>query len=521
MALELVNSGPKMDWTMDTKIYDRYLQWKYSVELIFSSALSKATPAEKSSYIRLWMGPEAMPLIQKWTSTGKIDFSTPEEIPGASGRARVPLSNGFIIQTFWDLLEEELKPKGNKLISILELLSDKSKQGSKPLNEWLSYVYNLVETCNYGVSRDRIIRDILFKGCASSKAKDTIIRRGDQISLADVIEILQTEDATNNTHETIKEIDSTPVASVHYASYENNKKSKKKHHSTEQNTNSNNSTKSSKSCFRCGKPYFKGHDAECKAVGATCNECFKTGHFQIVCGSLGRLPRNVQKPNSTDRKATHYISGAPAQAPVGFYNEQGNWVAEPPRPSPSSIKTVHSLSVVQPTPVIQDIQDIQPEVNAETSLTQGMAQSQNFLSESSKTFSPSGDTFSNRTGSKLQAFPTRKQPMRQILSNSSSSPVLQASLQSPRDQDIQNSTEVSVTSFRDTETDPDTTNADTGDSKKFQVSNFRQNLQRKGDDTVLLSLPIDSTQFQEFCNSLNDKELFLCRDLLEKKIYGK
>ena len=210
MALELVNSGPKMDWTMDNKIYDRYLQWKYSVELIFSSALSKATPAEKSSYIRLWMGPEAMPLIQKWTSTGKIDFSTPEEIPGAGGRARVPLSNGFIIQTFWDLLEEELKPKGNKLISILELLSDKRKQGSKPLNEWLSYVYNLVETCNYGDSRDRIIRDILFKGCASTKARDSIIRKGDQISLADVIEILQIEDATSNTHETIKEIDSTP-----------------------------------------------------------------------------------------------------------------------------------------------------------------------------------------------------------------------------------------------------------------------------------------------------------------------
>ena len=334
MALELVNSGPKMDWTMDTKIYDHYLQWKYSVELIFSSALSKATPAEKSSYIRLWMGPEAMPLLQKWTSTGKIDFSAPEEIPATQGRARVPLSNGFIIQTFWDLLEEELKPKGNKLISILELLSDKSKQGSKPLNEWLSYVYNLVETCNYGVSRDRIIRDILFKGCASAKAKDTIIRRGDQISLADVIEVLQTEDAMNNTHETIKEIDSTPsTASVHYASYESNKKSKKKHHSTEQNTPSNNSTKSSKSCFRCGKPYFQGYDAECKAIGATCNECFKTGHFQIVCGSLGRLPKRVQKSNSIDKKQTHYISEAPAQVPSGFYNEQGNWVAEPPRPS--------------------------------------------------------------------------------------------------------------------------------------------------------------------------------------------
>ena len=518
MALELVNSGPKMDWTMDTKIYDRYLQWKDSVELIFSSALSKATPAEKSSYIRLWMGPEAMPLIQKWTSTGKIDFSTPEEIPGTGGRARVPLSNGFIIQTFWDLLEEELKPKGNKLISILELLSDKSKQGSKPLNDWLSYVYNLVETCDYGVSKDRIIRDILFKGCASAKAKDTIIRRGDKISLADVIEILQTEDATSNTHETIKEIDSTPsVASVHYASYENNKKSKKKHPSTEQNANSNNSTKSSKSCFRCGKPYFQGHDAECKAIGATCNECFKTGHFQIVCGSLGRLPRKVQKPNSTNSKPTHSLSVAPVQAPIGFYNEQGNWVSEPPRPSPS-IQTVHSLSVVHP--VIQDIQDIHPEADTELPSTQGMTQSQILFRETKHTSNFSRDAVSNRSGSDLQASPTRKQPMRQNSTKSSSSYVLQVSQQSPRDQDIQNSTDVSVQSFRDTETDPETTsNADTGDSKKFQVSNFRNDLQRKGE--VMLSFPIDSTTFQQFCKKLNDKELFLCRDLLEKEIYGK
>ena len=520
MALQLVDSGPKMDWTMDSKIYDRYLIWKSDVELIFSSALSQATPSEKSAYLRLWMGREGKPLLNKWISTGRIDFSNPEEIPATQGRARVPLSNGFIIQTFWDLLELELKPKGNKLISILELLSDKSKQGSKPLNEWLSYVYNLVETCNYGDSKERIIRDILFKGCASAKAKDTIIRKGDQILLSEVLDILQAEDATSNTHQTIKEIDSTPRMEVHYASYENNKKSKKKPHSTEQNTNSNNSTKSSKSCFRCGKPYFQGHDAECKAVGATCNECFKTGHFQIVCGSLGRLPKRVQKPNSTDTKATHYISGASAQAPVGFYNEQGNWVAEPPRPSPS-IQAVHSLSVVHPViQDIQDIQDIHPEANPETSLTQGMAKSQISFRESKQTFSSSKKQVSSRTGSKLHAKSMEKQPIRQSSTKSSSSSVLQISKQSQGDQDIQTSTKVSVQSFRDTETDPETSsNADTGDSKKFQVSNFRNDLQRKGE--VMLSLPIDSTQFQQFCKELNDKELFQCRDLLEKEIYGK
>ena len=296
----------------------------------------------------------------------------------------------------------------------------------------------------------------------------------------------------------------------------NNKKSKKKSHSTEQNTNSTNSTKS---CFRCGEPYSKEHEPVCRAQEAFCNRCGKKGHFHIVCRSSGKFPQK-QKTNSTNTKQTHYASGAPAQAPVGFYNEQGDWVSEPPRPS---IKSMYSLSVVQPTPVIQDIQEIHPEPNPETSLTQGMAESQNFLSENSKTFTSSRDAVAPRTGSNLQAFPTEKQPIRQKLTNSFSSPVLQASKRSPRDQDIQNSTEVSVQSFRDTETDPETySNADTDFSKSSPVSYFRdvpESFQRKGE--TVLQHPIDSTEFQQFCKKLNTKEIFLCRDLLEKELYGK
>ena len=478
--------------------------WKAKVELHFSSIYADYTMEQKSAFLRLWMGDEGLPLIMKWTDTGRLDFSKTSDPP----------SSGYILQTYWDLLEEELKPKGNRLISIQELFSDKSRQGSRTLNNWLTYMYNLVESCNYGDSKERIIRDILFVGCSSQNAKDSIVRKGEDVKLQEVLNILQMEESTRNT---LQMVNSTPPVQMHYASYENNKKSKKKHHSSEQNANSNNSTKSSKSCFRCGKPYFQGHDAECKAIGATCNECFKTGHFQIVCGSLGRLPKRVQKPNSTDTKATHYISDAPAQAPIGFYNEQGNWVAEPPRPSPS-IQAVHSLSVVHP--VIQDIQDIHPEIDPELPSTQRMSQSQISFRESKQTFSSSKRQVSFHTGSKLHAKSMRKQPIRQNSTKSSSSYILQDSQRSPRDQDIQNSTNVSVQSFRDTETDPETTfNADTGDSKKFQVSNFRNDLQRKGE--VMLSLPIDSTQFQQFCKELNDKELFLCRDLLEKEIYGK
>ena len=358
MAMALVHDGPTMDWTMDNKIYDCYLVWKSDVELIFSSALLGSSPLQKSSYLRLWMGKEAKPLIQKWISTNRLDLSTQEEAakkkPSLSS-----LSNGFIIQTYWDLLEEKLKPKGNKLLSILELLSDRSKQGSKPLNEWLSYVFNLVESCEYGDSKNRIIRDILIKGCASDKARESIIRKGDKIKHSEVVEILQTEDAMSNTYKTLKEFDSTSreiqPTTVHYASYEKSKKSK-------QNSNSNNS---SSQCFRCGQPFSRDHLAVCKAKNVHCNECGKQGHFQIVCKSLGQFPRRAQRQqntNSTDRKQTHYVSDAPVQNATGYYNEQGNWVAEPPRPSPI-IQKAHLVSVKQKVPVIQDIHDIHPEID--------------------------------------------------------------------------------------------------------------------------------------------------------------
>ena len=283
MAMTLVHDGPKMDWTMDNKIYDRYLIWKSDVELIFSSALTDSSALQKSAYLRLWMGKEAKPLIQKWTSTKKLDLSSEDE---AAKKKPSNLSNGYIIQTYWDLLEEELKPKGNKLLSILELLSDRSKQGSKPLNEWLSYVFNLVEVCGYGDSKNRLIRDILIKGCASDKARESIIRKGDKIKHSEVIEILQTEDAMGSTYETLKEFNSTSrliqPATVHYALYEKSKKSK-------QNSNSN--APSNSQCFRCGQPFSRDHLAVCKAQNVHCNECGKHGHFQIVCKSLGQFPK--------------------------------------------------------------------------------------------------------------------------------------------------------------------------------------------------------------------------------------
>ena len=323
MAMAMLDSGPKLDWTRDNQMFLRYKKWKSKIELIFRSALSKATPEEKTAYLKYWMGDEGLPLIEKWESTGKLDYSNAEETPATEGGRRRILSSGFKVQTYWDLLEEEFKPKGNKLISIIELWT-RSKQGNKTLNEWLTYVYNLVEACNYGDSTDRIIRDVLIIGCESDRAKDKIIRRGETITLNETIEILQTEASTNSTLRQFQEIQSNDrksTGSIYYQSYDS--RSKKSKVSNEQNSSSS-PTGSKKKCFRCGETFSRQHMKECRAQDITCNGCGIKGHLQKCCKKSGNFPKNSNRQNnqsSSTGPGKMNIASAVSQA--DFFDEKG------------------------------------------------------------------------------------------------------------------------------------------------------------------------------------------------------
>ena len=315
MATGLLETGPKLNWTRDNKIFDRYQIWKEKVELIFSSALEESSSKQKVSYLRYWMGEQGIPLVKKWTALGKLDFSSSEEDD---------LSSGYIVQNYWNLLEAKFKPKGNKLLSVIELWT-RSKQGSKTLNEWLTYVYNLVESCDYGDSSERIIRDVLIIGCNSDKAKDKIVRQGEKIKLQDVIEILQLEDSTR---QTLTEMTST-TQKIHYASYEKKKGTGKKQ-KFQSNSNSSSSsssgqkqdsTGSQKLCYQCSKNYTKGHEKVCKALNAKCNACGVEGHFEIACKKSGNFPKKssskFQKPGSTGRM-NYSISSRRTSTPGRF-----------------------------------------------------------------------------------------------------------------------------------------------------------------------------------------------------------
>ena len=323
--MAMLESGPKLDWTRDNQMYECYRIWKKKGEFIFCSALAEATPMQLVSYLKYWMGDQGIPLIEKWESTGKLDYSNAEEV--TEGGRRRTLSSRYKVQTYWNLLDEEFKPKGNKLLSIIELWT-RSKQGDKSLNQWLTQVYNLVNICKYPEdSTDRIIRDVLIVGCNSNHARDKIIRKGEAVTLNQVIEILQTEESTHSTMQQIQDYQKKPPASIYYQTYDSRSK-KSKNPSNEQNSSSSStgSTESKKQCFRCGEPFSRKHMKECRAQNVTCNGCGIKGHLKKCCKKSGNFPKdnsNQQNQSPSTGTGRMNIASALPQTEADFFNEKG------------------------------------------------------------------------------------------------------------------------------------------------------------------------------------------------------
>ena len=322
--MNTLESGPKLDWRRDNQMYECYRIWRKKVEFIFCSALADSTPKQLVSYLKYWMGDQGIPLIEKWESTGKLDYSNAKETPATEGGRRRALSSGYKVQTYWDLLDEEFKPKGNKLLSIIELWT-RSKQGDKPLNQWLTQIYNLVNICKYPEdSTDRIIRDVLIVGCNSNHARDKIIRQGEAVTLNQVIEILQTEESTHSTMQQIQGYDKKPTGSIYYQAYDSRSK-KSKNPSNEQNSSSS-PTGSKKKCFRCGEPFSRQHMKECRAQDVICNGCGIKGHLKKCCKKSGNFPKdnsNRQNQSPSTGPGRMNIASALPQTEADFFDEKG------------------------------------------------------------------------------------------------------------------------------------------------------------------------------------------------------
>ena len=423
MAMNTLETGPKFDWTRDNQMYERYRIWKKKVEFIFCSALADSTPKQLVSYLKYWMGDQGIPLIEKWESSGKLDYSNAKETPATEGGRRRALSSGYKVQTYWDLLDEEFKPKGNKLLSIIELWT-RSKQGDKPLNQWLTQIYNLVNICKYPEdSTDRIIRDVLIVGCNSNHARDKIILQGEAVTLNEVIEILQTEESIHSTMQQIQGYDKKSTGSIYYQTYDSRSK-KSKNPSNKQNSSSSHTgfTGSKKKCFRCGETFSRQHMKECRAQDIICNGCGIKGHLKKCCKKSGNFPKDSNRQNQSSSTGPGKMNIASAVSQADFFDEKGVLKEYTPQNqhtgsmyvlkkfqgkpnddilfSDNGVEIQHSVSGPDPAPIPTPDFPFQ-----EFRLTEVVKQSQTDISSISDTSDPRENSNSSRKATKSTDLP--------------------------------------------------------------------------------------------------------------------
>ena len=110
---------------------------------------------------------------------------------------------------------------------------------------------------------------------------------------------------------------------MHYARYDKKKsRSKGGKPKTSQSSSSRNSQSSQgadrPTCYRCRKPWFKGHIKSCPAINVKCHKCGITGHYNICCKKTGNFPK---KATSTFKKQHIAASHNPEDL---YYDEDGH-----------------------------------------------------------------------------------------------------------------------------------------------------------------------------------------------------
>ena len=291
----------------------------------------------------------------------------------------------------------------------------RSKQGDKPLNQWLTQVYNLVNICKYPEdSTDRIIRDVLIVGCNSNHARDKIIRQGEAVTLNLVIEILRTEESTHSTMQQIQDYQKRPTASIHYQAYDSRSK-KSKNPSNEQNSSSSSTgsstspTKSKRKCFRCGEPYSRKHLEEYRAKDVICNGCGIKGHLKKCCKKSGNFPKdssNRQNQSSSTGPSRMNFANTLPQTEADFFDERG--LLKEYRPP---VQQTGGMFALRKIPIIpSSVSDPAPSPDfpfQEFPLTEVVSQSQIDFSSISDTLDPRETSNSSRKATKSTDLPLK------------------------------------------------------------------------------------------------------------------
>ncbi|UYV65638.1 K02A2.6-like [Cordylochernes scorpioides] len=186
----------------------------------------------------------------------------------------------------------------------------RSQGEMEPVEEFITNLYVLAETCSYGSLKEEMIRDRLVVGVKNFNLSEKL-QLESELTLEKAIQIVrQSESVKNQQKEIRQDTENRNVDVIDRKGGRNGTIFQKTRMKGTKTYNSNFpknpqgwSSNEKRKCFRCG--YYQGHSKEqCPAKDAICNKCRKKGHFAKVCQT-----KTVQEVSSSQNYAFIGIVG--------------------------------------------------------------------------------------------------------------------------------------------------------------------------------------------------------------------
>ena len=195
-------------------------------------------------------------------------------------------------------LTEYFDPKKN--IPFERHLFRQAAQGpTENMDSYVTRLRSLAKSCEYD-NVDEMIRDQVVDKCASNSLRRRLLRETD-LTLDGLLQIARSVEASDLHAAKMEEASDTSrqVNKICSGSQRSNEKirgsSRSRRPKNARNSRAPNHDKKPVVCFCCGRSGHRAKDSSCPAVGKTCSNCGKKGHFAGVCKSAPK--RVTDSPN--------------------------------------------------------------------------------------------------------------------------------------------------------------------------------------------------------------------------------
>ena len=181
------------------------------------------------------------------------------------------------VKALFQKLEDCCLPQKNLIVERRRFFT-RNQQHDETIDAYITQLRNLSSTCEFGDVKEGLILYKLFDGIQSDKIRDTLLRKGADLTLKKAMDVCRADETTNQEMKIIKqEIDVDAVQRNRRRS-SNDNRGKMQHSARAAATTANNQKKYK----HCGKEHLP---KQCPAFGQTCRKYKKKNHWPHCCNA--------------------------------------------------------------------------------------------------------------------------------------------------------------------------------------------------------------------------------------------